>query len=290
MKWDDLAILLAVSRSGSMTEAARRLSVDQTTVSRRLRALEASMGVALVVRERHGVSLTPAGVQAARFGEQMETAVHDLQRSMLGVDAELAGRLRVTTVEVVTHYHAELFTGFAQRYPDIELEVEASIPRRALARREADVALRWALAPDEGLWGRKLVHAAFAIYATCALFEAHNGRLEALPWVVGVTERRATFPERFLRERLPAARIVCRYEDSLSVHAAIRTGAGAGFMPCAFADPDPRLVRVGEIWPEAGFDVWCLTHPDLRATARVRSFLEYAGEYFGARRGLYAGA
>ena len=54
MKWDDLQILLAASRSRTMTEAAHRLGVDQTTISRRLKALESDLGLKLVVRNRDG--------------------------------------------------------------------------------------------------------------------------------------------------------------------------------------------------------------------------------------------
>ena len=55
------------------------------------------------------------------------------------------------------------------------------------------------------------------------------------------------------------------------------------------AEADPELVRLRAPKPGFGFDMWCLTHPDLRGTERVRAFMRHAGAYFDARKQLYAG-
>lgn len=290
MKWDDLHIVLAVSRSRTMTEAAARLGVDQTTISRRLRLLEESLGTSLVTRRRDGFDMTEVGESVALSGEAVETIVHDLERQLLGVDTTLAGRLRVTTMDVMTQYHADLFTSFAQRYPTVELEIEATSNRRALTRREADVAIRWIEEPDEGLFGRKLARAEFALYASEELHRSvGSSDLSKYPWLAFTAASKALLTEQFMKEHVPQATIVCRYEDSMSLHAAIRGGAGVGFIPCAFADPDPGLVRLRDVEPDFGYDIWCLTHPDLSTTRRVRSFIAHAAEYFGARKDLFAG-
>ena len=73
------------------------------------------------------------------------------------------------------------------------------------------------------------------------------------------------------------------------MHAAIRSGGGVGFMPCAYADSDSALKRLRGVQPDFGVDLWCLTHTDLSRTGRVRAFLAHAAEYFDARKDLYAG-
>lgn len=291
MSWNDLTILLAVSRCSTMTAAAKQLEVDQTTISRRLRALEERLGVRLVVRRRDGIDLTEAGIEAARAGEVMETVAHDLERSLVGTDAQLAGRVRVTTTTGLAHHNADLFTEFGRRYPEVELELETDSTPRSLSKREADVAIRWSLKPDEGLFGRKLARAEFALYAATGLRESvgRRAKLSSYPWLAFTAASKARLIDEFMREHVPDARIVCRYTDSPSMHAAIRAGAGVGFMPCAFADPDPGLVRLRPVEPAFGYDIWILTHPDLRATGRVRAFLSHASEYFDGRKRLYAG-
>jgi len=291
MNWNDLSALVAVSRTRTMKGAAKQLGVDQTTVSRRIRALEAAIDVKLVVRHRDGVELTDAGREAARSGEVIETIIHDLERNLAGVDTELAGRLRVTTLDMMPQYHPDLFSSFSAHYPAVELEIETNATRRSLARREADVALRWTHQPDPGLFGRKLGRAEYALYASKALHESMRAgaTIAAYPWLAFTADSGAVLTERFMEELAPEATIACRYSDALSMHAALRAGAGIGFMPCPFADPDPELVRLRDVEPDFGYDIWCLTHPDLRATGRVRAFLAHAGAYLDARKDLYAG-
>ena len=58
---DDLLVLLELSRVGRLTDVARRLAMDETTVSRRIARLEKTLGVRLVDRERDGWRLSEAG-------------------------------------------------------------------------------------------------------------------------------------------------------------------------------------------------------------------------------------
>lgn len=291
MNWNDLSLLLEVSRSPTMTEAARRVGVDQTTVSRRLEALEGSLGVQLVRRRRDGIGLTDAGSDAVRSIEVMETVATDLERKLVGTDTELAGHLTVSTTDTTTHYHPDLFTSFGERYPAVDLEVDTDFSPRSLARREADVAIRWTLKPDEGLFGRKLARVQYALYAADELVKAigRRAKLSAYPWLAFTAASKAKLTDKWMAAKVPDARIVCRYGHTLSMHAAIRAGSGVGFMPCAYADPDPRLVRLRGVQPSFGYDIWILTHPDLSRTGRVRAFLAHAGQYFDTRNELYAG-
>ncbi|MEM7156356.1 MAG: LysR family transcriptional regulator [Myxococcota bacterium] len=291
MNWDDLRVLLEVSRSTTMTQTARRLGVNQTTVSRRLGALEQALGVELVLRYRDGVTLTEAGLKAVRAVEGMETAAHDLERDLVGGDTRLAGSLRITTIDMISNYHPDLFSSFASRYPEVEIELHTSYDQRSLARREADLAIRWTSRPDEGLFGRKLARAEYAIYASAELVRAHGRRakLSSFPWLAWSEASGARKTSEWMQGNVPDARIVCRYDYALSMHAAIRAGCGIGFMPCVYADGDPGLVRLRGVQAGFGYDLWCLTHLDLSRTGRVRAFLAHAGEYFDARGRAYAG-
>ena len=292
MNWYDLGVFLTVSRSRTMTEAARQLGVNQTTVSRRIEALETDLGIQLVQRRRDGIGLTDAGEDAARAAEIMETVANELERKLVGVDALLAGRVTVTTTDVITHYHPDLFTSFAARYPAIELEINTGSTPLSLARREADVAIRWTLHPAEGLFGRRLARAEYALYAAEELVRSmgRDAGLAAWPWLAFTAASNATLTDAWMEANVPEATVVCRYDHTLSMYAAIRAGSGIGFIPCAFADPDPGLVRLQGVQPDFGYDLWCLTHPDLSRTGRIRAFLQHAGEYFDARQCLYSGA
>jgi DNA-binding transcriptional LysR family regulator len=58
---------------------------------------------------------------------------------------------------------------------------------------------------------------------------------------------------------------------------AIAAGAGAGVLPCFIGNTRADLVRLPHPLAELDIDLWVLTHPDLRHSARVRAFTEYVG-------------
>ncbi len=89
---------------------------------------------------------------------------------------------------------------------------------------------------------------------------------------------------RWMRENLPAAHVVARFDSVLITYHAARVGLGIAFLPFALADRDATLRRVDrELLVRCG-SMWLLTHPDLRRTARVRRFIEFMGEATAATR------
>src|SRR5437868_568267 len=75
MQWDDLRFLIAVSDSGSVSAAARNLGVDKGTVSRRIAALEHSVGTRLFDRKSSGWTATPAGRKTMGTARKVEAGV-----------------------------------------------------------------------------------------------------------------------------------------------------------------------------------------------------------------------
>jgi len=75
IQWDDFKVLLALSRGGSVAAAARELEVDNSTVSRRLAALEVALDAQLLIRGGREFSWTDAGRAAVGSAEAMEAAV-----------------------------------------------------------------------------------------------------------------------------------------------------------------------------------------------------------------------
>lgn len=285
MNWADLRILLAAARAQTMTEAARAVGLDQTTVSRRLEQLEDAVGSPLLVRDRKGMQLTPAGERLMRAAEQMETLVVDAERDIVGKDQALEGLLRVTLPDMLAQNHADLFAEFSNRYPGVRLDLSIGYAQRSLVRREADVALRFTKKPEAQLFGRKLVRFAYAPYATQRLVNTIGPRapMDRLPWLAWDPTLGARGTERWLRKHVPRARIVARFDAGPALHAAVEAGLGAAIMPCVYGD-SAGLVRLKPPFPELGYDLWALTHEDLRRTARVRAFLEHAATYVNKRR------
>ena len=155
-EWSDARVFLAVCREGSFTAAANRLSMNQTTVGRRVAVLEEALGAKLFRRGSGGLVLTSAGEEARVLAEQMETAADGLDRRLRGRDRTVKGVVRVTTAESFARaFLAPRLGPFVRRYPAIEISLRADSRVLSLARREADVAIRPWKPSQPGLVARK---------------------------------------------------------------------------------------------------------------------------------------
>src|SRR5258705_9235147 len=98
-EWGDLKFFLATARSGSTLSAARELGVNQTTVARRIAALEAALSLRLFDRNPHGYRLSEAGSAILPQAERVAAETEALQRVAAQRGRQLSGVIRVTTVE-----------------------------------------------------------------------------------------------------------------------------------------------------------------------------------------------
>lgn len=277
MDWDDLRVLLAVARHGTMKGAARVLGVSHTTVSRRVETLERDAGVRLVRRVDRRLRLTVAGQALTDAAARMEDDLSEINRAWLGADARLSGSLRVTAVEVVALTYTDAFASFCEMYPDVELELSTSIAVVDLSR-DADVALRMTTAPPEHLVGRRIAHWPYGIYGAESLLDAHpETALADMPWLGWSKHLGARVTEAWFKANAPDARFAARHDSTTLFIAMLSGGAGLGFIPTPIGDGLPGVRRVADAPDAFATDLWLLTHPDLRHAARVRALMNHLG-------------
>lgn len=289
MDWDDLRVFLAAGRSDTLTEAAELLGVNQTTVTRRLRSLQDDLRARLFERPATGLAPTQVGEEVLSAAAQIEEILMALERQVLGRDEELRGPLRVTTVAMIAVHHSDLFVSFGQRFPGIDLELAVGDQTRNLTQREADVAIRLSEQPPQHLVGRRLVRVEYALYAAKRLRESlpSCATLADYPWLGWDGSKGARLSEQRMHELAPGSQVACRFDSAVALHAAVRAGMGAAFMPCIYGDEDHELSRLQSV--DLGIDMWVLTHPDLRQTVRVKAFIQHVADYVAERRQLFAG-
>jgi DNA-binding transcriptional LysR family regulator len=172
-EWGDLRIFLAVARSGSTLAAARTLGVNQTTVARRVAALEAATGLRLFDRRQDGYRLSEDGSVLVAPAEKVEQAAAGLEQTVGQQRRHFGGVVRVTSTEMIandilTPWIAE----FMEVYPQIRVETIATERRLDLAGGEADIAIRSQKEPDDpGVVYRRLAPGAWALYCSRAYAE-----------------------------------------------------------------------------------------------------------------------
>jgi DNA-binding transcriptional LysR family regulator len=153
------------------------------------------------------------------------------------------------------------------------------------------VAIRPANDPPEVLIGRRIADIAFAIYGS-PRYLAKQGRLDDLAahqWVAPDDSLAGTSVAQWMRTELPDSEITLRADSLLGLRDAAQAGLGLAALPCFLGDTSVGLVRVHPPIDTMATALWILTHADLRHTARIRAFIEFAAEALGRHRDLFEG-
>lgn len=128
-----LMIFNTVAREGSLSAAAERLYMSQSSVSQHIRELESSLGVSLFERSSSGVKLTPKGEQLHIMARDLLRQAAEIERAITDVTQVTAGRLRIGATPGAGAY---LIPGWLQtfraRYPNIEAVLHTSTTDKVL--------------------------------------------------------------------------------------------------------------------------------------------------------------
>lgn len=270
MDWDDLRFVLAAGRAATLSAAARRLKVDQTTVSRRLARIEAALSLRLFERVEGRLRPTPAGLEALARAEQIERLAQGLTAP------EAAGGLvRLTAVPLLANrLLVPALPDLAARHPGLRLELLAEPRNLSLTRREADLALRLAR-PEQGggTLARRIGRLDYAVYGP------KRGQAGALPWI-GYEEGLAHIaPARWLA-RAEGRQAFLAVHDAETLWQAVLAGLGRTLLPCRLAEREPRLRRLD---PAVALtrEVWLLSHRALRGEPAVVAVTDWLKGVFG---------
>ena len=292
LHWNDLRVILAIAVAGTLSGAGRRLGSSHATVFRRLGAIEDRWGVKLFERSRTGYSATLAGEEAATAARRIESEVLEVERRVAGRDLRPSGTVRVTTTDtLLVGLLSPVFVEFRRTYGDIDLEIAVSNELFSLSKREADVAIRPSSAPPELLVGRKVGTITQAIYGRKDLIPQKGDELDlrSMAWVGPDESMAYRALDRWMTEQGLVEPVQYCVNTVLGMVAAVRDGAGLAVLPCYLGDGDGELVRLGEIIPALSTDLWLLTHPDLRNTARIRALLDFVADAVKAHRARLEG-
>jgi molybdate transport repressor ModE-like protein len=287
MHWDDARIFLAVAREGSFSNAAKRLGVQHSTVSRRIRELEKNLATPLVERKTSGYVLTQAGEELKLSACRIEQELLSFEGEVSGQDDDVAGRLRVTAIaNMASTVLMPYFARFSAVHPNIELNVQVTNNSVRLTEREADIAIRQTNRPGETLIGTQLTTVASAVYGSrryCA--DVSSGK-SAEKWIgVDCCEYHRTWT----KQAWPSEEHEFYVDETSLTLAAMKHGLGVGFLPCFLGDSDPELVRYREPEAQHELGLWLLYHRDLRNTKRVTLFREHMQREIKEASALFEG-
>jgi DNA-binding transcriptional LysR family regulator len=288
LDWEDVRYFVALAQHGTLSATARALRVNHATVARRVTSLETQVGWALFERRADGYVLTPEGKAVLDEARPMDEAALSVLRR-LDAGTELNGLVRLTAAHwLVERFLVDRLGGLHERYPAIDLEFLVEARVRSLARREADIALRFGSPKDSELVGRRVAKLRFSLFVS----PAYRKKLQAghAPAFISFDDESEFIPEAaWMTRQFGDKRFSFRANTQASQAAAARAGYGAALLPRYLAANDPGLVPIalGGRLPER--DVWLLTRRDLKNVPRVRAVADYLVEVFRRDRLLLAG-
>lgn len=291
LDWDDMRVVLAVAREGSLSGAARRLRVTHSTVFRRLAAIEQTLGATLFERFRDGYVATAAGEAAVTVAERLEDELTAFERRLSGQDMRPSGAVRIATADTILPLVIQYLPEFRANYPDIVPEIAISNAMANLTRREADIAIRPVPEPPEHLIGRRIADIAHAIYASPA-YSTRNGGFDSKDqdWIWLEDAEAPTVIGRWLRQNVRPDRVALTVNALSALHHAVRMGLGLAVLPCYIGDCDGTLQRwVGQTPETPRSALWLLTHDDLRRSARIRVTMDFFATALSRDRTLFEG-
>lgn len=290
--WDDLRFFLALARKASVTAAAAALGVNHSTVSRRIGGFEQALNVRLFDRLSSGYTLTPAGEEMLAMASKIEHDVATIDRQLLARDTQMCGSLRVTAPMLLVEVLMPKLAHYSARYPGVDLQLITSDQHLNLSTREADVAIRSTTQPPQHLIGRPLSHCASALYASNDYLARHQCTAQTITdaphhRLIGWNTDKPAGA--WGRQAFALAREACRVDSKIARLHAAKASLGIAQLPCFLADPEPDLQRLSAYGAQTDAQIWVLTHPDLRGTARVRAFVDVMVSGFAQDEALFAG-
>ena len=272
MDWDDLRYILTVSRAGTLTAAARRLNVNQTTVARRLAAAERALATRLFERFDGTLQPTKSGEAAIVHASRIEQDVRALELGIGGADAEVSGSVRLTAVPMlINRLILPALPQLHAKHPRLRLDLVADARNASLTRREADIALR--LARPEG--GRGILAQRLG-YLDYAVYGPSRRSARRLTWIT-YEEGLAHLPQARWMETASRGegQAHLSVSDAETILQAIRAGLGKSLLPCFAADGERRLRRLSGAKAVLTRELWLLTHGELRHHGRLSAVVAW---------------
>lgn len=295
LDWDNLRIFLAVARGHSALEAAGRLEMSHSTVTRRLHRLEGEIGAKLFDRTTHGHLLTPAGHRLLDHAETIENTLAAVEAEIGGENRVLAGQVRLGTPQGFgSCFIGPQLADFGAKHPRITIDLLTLARVANIARREADLAVSIERPESGSNIVCKLCDYRLQLYATRTYLEAHApiataDDLRQHRFVGYVDDLAYSRQLNYLDSMVPGARVPWRSTSVLAqFHAALR-GRTLAVLPSFVASGAAELVPVlpGQAQVDRAF--WLIAPNERHAVPRVRAVWDFLRAAADANRAFLMG-
>lgn len=294
LNWDDLRYFLELVRLKRMSQVARKLGVDRTTVVRRIELMEKALNCRLFESTSEGHALTEAGQNLLVHAENVENGVGLLCEEALGQNLDVNGSVRVGTPEGLgVLFVMPRLQKLLDEHPNLSIEI-LSLPRFAnLASREADISVTLD-PPQRGRYiATRLIDYRYRLFASPDYLARHGpinrvADLASHPLVGYIDELLFSPQLRYLDDLIAQPRVRIASSGMLAQMSAIQHGLGIGVL-AQYMTSGTNLVPLlpaEAVWNRT---FWLATHADWYKTHRIRTVWNYLRAIVEAEAGLFSG-
>ncbi len=281
MDWDDLRIFLELARTQRLMAAAERLGIDHSTVSRRVRRFERTLGTRLFERSNRGYTLTPQGARLAEHAVRINADLQAACDDVLDGNAALSGAVRLGATEAFgTFVVAPQIAHFCNQHPAITVDLVLAPRFVSLARHEADVVITLEPPKGDGYVVSRLTDYRLRVYATAGYLRRHppirqRSDLANHPIFGYVDDLVFSDELLYLRQIAPSAHSPLRSTSVIAQYTAACQGMGLAILPCFLARHSPELRPVLAAEDDLTRTFWLATPREHRHLARVDALWRY---------------
>ena len=274
LTWDDLRVLLALHRHRSFLAAGRALGISTSTAARRIEALEAALGRALVHRSSAGTSVEPDALELVSLAEELELGLRALRRD--DGDETLSGVVRVSMGEGFVRPAIQVLSDLRRKHPSLQIEIVSEARMADLARREADIGVRSTRSSSTVLVERAVGRLRFGLYASQDYVDRRlrGGLLRTDDFArhdfVGYDASMQTLPQARWLVAHGARRFSFRSNSDMALQEAAEQGQGISLMAEANGRLARGLVKLDIDVELPSVPVFLAYHKELRAVPRCR--------------------
>ena len=280
--WNDLRFFLNLVRTGNPMHAAKLLGVDQTTVRRRINALEQSLKTRLFDKAGDRYILTHQGEALLQSSERIEAEVTGISNTIAGDDIALSGVIRIGAPDALGSYFiAPCLSRLRETYPGLKVELVAMSRQFNLTKREADLAIMISRPAQGRHIIRKLVDCRLHLFASdlylrsrppirnLADLHGHQfiGYLDQLDFDP-VLDPNCEIHKELSEPQFASSNLVAQAS-------ACAAGAGLCLLPQYAVALLPNLKPVLKDLFHVDREIWILMHSDLRDIPRYRITMEH---------------
>lgn len=286
---ENLRYLLEVARTGRLRDAAARLQVDETTVSRRIGRLEQELGVRMFDRTPQGWRATESARLVIPHAEAIESSVAHALEAVVSRAGDLSGTARILAPD---GFGANVLVPglrpLLDAHPGLSLEIITATTHDLITARDFDLAVTLERPSPRAATVRHLADYELRCYASHEYLERRGApasveelrRDHDLVWYVDALLD--VVPLRVLDELLPRAHARLQTTNITGQHSAARAGLGVALLPAYIGSADPELVGVLPEQLRISRTYWLVVPRDLTELLRVREITRAVEELVAA--------